>query len=230
MLSTKPAKQVIPFLIFIYSGMIDPNISLDLDLFKKDDWNLIERNHPLFSFYWKVNEFDFDAFNSQEFLSQFLRDDDNFIHLQNEQNLLNVFQELGFDKNWIDNKKEEAGIQNDLLNLYSEKITKKDFGIICNDSSEIKVHKLILITRSNLFRGMFLNVQDDSNTVRDYSGKSKETLEQLIHYFYFGEFDLDSIQNPEKLIQEYEDIEDFYQLSEFNPMNNRLKEIERNKN
>ncbi|KAJ5072803.1 hypothetical protein M0811_09249 [Anaeramoeba ignava] len=224
-LSTKTKKQVIPFLIFIYTGMIDPSTSLDLNQFQKDEWNFIEENHPFFSFYWKQNQFNFEDSDSQEFFQKYLESSDDFVHLQNLNKIQVILQELGFDQNWIQNKKEEAGIKNDLLNLYLEKIEKKDFGIVCNDSSEIKVHKLILIARSNLFRGMFLSVKDDSNSVNDYSEKSKESLEQLIYFFYFGEFDLNLKGDSTKIIQELKDTEDFYQLSPFTPFYNRLKEF-----
>ncbi|KAJ5077947.1 speckle-type poz protein [Anaeramoeba ignava] len=231
--SSKPENQVIPFLIFIYTGMIDPISNLDLNQFQKDEWNLIESKHPFFSFYWKSNQFNFDDSDSQKLFQEYLTSSDNFSQIQNEKKIQIISQELGFDKNWIQNKKDESGIKKDFVNLYLEKIEKKDFKIICDDSSEIKVHKLILILRSNLFRQMFLNVQDDSNSVKDYSGKSKGSLEQLIHYFYFGEFDLNLNLNLKKdltkIIQELNDTEDFYQLSQFNQFNNRLKELETQK-
>ncbi|KAJ5077933.1 hypothetical protein M0811_05623 [Anaeramoeba ignava] len=218
-LSSKTENQVIPFLIFIYTGMINPISTLDLDSFQKDEWNLIEVNHPFFSFYWKATQFNFEDSDSQELFQEYLKNPNDFSQIQNEKKIQSILQELGFDKNWIENKKDESGIKKDLVNLYLEKIEKTDFKIICDDSSEIKVHKLILISRSNLFREMFLNVQDDSNSVKDYSGKSKKSLEQLIHYFYFGEFNLNPKEDSTTIIQELKDTEDFYQLSQFNPFN-----------
>ncbi|KAJ5078807.1 ankyrin repeat-containing protein [Anaeramoeba ignava] len=58
----------------------------------------------------------------------------------------------------------------------------KDFTILC-ENKEIRVHKFILFARSELFRGMFLNVSDDSNKVNDYSGRSFDSMNQLIHFF-----------------------------------------------
>ncbi|KAJ5078379.1 speckle-type poz protein [Anaeramoeba ignava] len=89
------------------------------------------------------------------------------------------FKEIGFDLNWIQSKKGRKGILKDLSKLYQQESTK-DFTIICEEEKEIKVHKLILILRSELFKGMFqLNVQDSSNRVHDYSGKSFETIQTI---------------------------------------------------
>ncbi|KAJ5066412.1 hypothetical protein M0811_13610 [Anaeramoeba ignava] len=103
--SSKPENQVIPFLIFIYTGMIDPISNLDLNQFQKDEWNLIESKHPFFSFYWKSNQFNFDDSDSQKLFQEYLTSSDNFSQIQNEKKIQIISQELGFDKNWIQNKK-----------------------------------------------------------------------------------------------------------------------------
>ncbi|KAJ5071736.1 cyclin-dependent kinase inhibitor 2c [Anaeramoeba ignava] len=100
------------------------------------------------------------------------------------------------------------GILKDLEKLFLDQ-ESKDFEIIFNQES-IKVHKLILISRSDLFRGMFLSVKDDSNKVQDYSRKSISTIRHLIRFFYLDDFDSNL---PVQVIKEMEDVVDYYQLN-----------------
>ncbi|KAJ5077383.1 ras family-domain-containing protein [Anaeramoeba ignava] len=85
----------------------------------------------------------------------------------------------------------------------------KDFQIISNNQ-EIKVHKLILITRSELFRGMFNISEDKSNSVHEYSNKQTETIQSLIHFFY-----TDNIPKIKKKIiyEELKECVDYFQLN-----------------
>ncbi|KAJ5068309.1 hypothetical protein M0811_12421 [Anaeramoeba ignava] len=118
----------------------------------------------------------------------------------------NFSEEIEIDSNWI-KEKGRKGIIKDLSKLYQENETK-DFKIIIKEK-EIKVHKLILITRSELFKGMFqLNVSDTSNQVHDYSKKSFKTIQQLIYFLYHDEFEVNQIPN-----EEYLDLKDYYQLN-----------------
>ncbi|KAJ5070266.1 hypothetical protein M0811_11114 [Anaeramoeba ignava] len=59
---------------------------------------------------------------------------------------------------------------------------------------------------------MFLNVQDSSNKVHDYSNKSFETIHQLIYFFYHDEFEKEHIRKNN--IDELQDAKDYYQLNE----------------
>ncbi|KAJ5069692.1 ankyrin repeat-containing protein [Anaeramoeba ignava] len=115
-------------------------------------------------------------------------------------------QELGI----IDFKKKTGrnGLIIDLQKCYLDD-KSKDFQIFV-DSVPIPVHKFILIARSGLYRGMFSSVVDDSNKVTDYSGRSLETLQQLIKFFYIDSIDLGLSEDV--LIELNEGI-DFYQLS-----------------
>ncbi|KAJ5071732.1 ankyrin repeat [Anaeramoeba ignava] len=130
---------------------------------------------------------------------------------QNE-NIEEFFKEIGFDLNWIKSKSKRKGIIKDLSKLYKENDSKKDFTIICEDEKEIKVHKLILFLRSELFKGMFqLNIQDKSNQVHDYSRKSFETLNQFIYFLYHDKIEENKFNS--KIIEEFEDIKDYFQLN-----------------
>ncbi|KAJ5066487.1 ras-related protein rab-13 [Anaeramoeba ignava] len=98
---------------------------------------------------------------------------------------------------------------NDLKKLMNEE-TSKDFEIILGNET-IKVHKLILIIRSELYRGMFLSVTEDkSNSVHDYSNKKPETIKTLINFLYTDEI-------PEnlnkKIYQELIECVDYFQLN-----------------
>ncbi|KAJ5075816.1 hypothetical protein M0811_06678 [Anaeramoeba ignava] len=97
--------------------------------------------------------------------------------------------------------------EKDFESLFKEE-TNKDFSIICGET-EFKVHKIILFARSELFRGMFLSVQDDSGKVHDYRQSSPQAIQKLIEFFY-----LDQIheQIPKEIISELEEMIDFYQL------------------
>ncbi|KAJ3446110.1 hypothetical protein M0812_08646 [Anaeramoeba flamelloides] len=79
---------------------------------------------------------------------------------------------------------------------------------------EIPVHKFILQAKSGLFRDLFKNVTEKSNSVTDYSGKTIESIEILIKFFYLNKIVLTADDDPQLLCEELEDAIDYYQLSE----------------
>ncbi|KAJ5074236.1 ankyrin repeat-containing protein [Anaeramoeba ignava] len=115
---------------------------------------------------------------------------------------------LDFEK-----KRWKFGLIEDLKKLYKDD-SEKDFTIIVDDK-KILVHKMILMIRSGLFWGLFLNVDDPSNCVHDYSGKSFETIENLIHFFYLDELDLKNRSKEEQsiILEELDDAIDYFQLA-----------------
>ncbi|KAJ5071635.1 ankyrin repeat [Anaeramoeba ignava] len=141
--------------------------------------------------------------------------------------ILTLFKEIGIDSNWIEIKKGRKGIIKDLSKLYEENETK-DFKIIFDNEKEIKVHKLILIIRSELFKGMFLNVQDKSNQVHDYSGKSFETIQEFIYFIYHDKFSKNIKKEKEIILEEYFDLKDYYQLNQNSIIDLFLKEEKEN--
>eukprot|EP01156_Anaeramoeba_ignava_P009307 Anaeramoba_ignava/a3801_34.p1 GENE.a3801_34~~a3801_34.p1 ORF type:complete len:555 (-),score=98.93 a3801_34:46-1656(-) len=62
----------------------------------------------------------------------------------------------------------------------------KDF-VIKTQNKNFRVHKTILWARSQLFRGMFVSVQDSTNEVTDYSRISDLAFEIFIQYLYTDE-------------------------------------------
>ncbi|KAJ5074637.1 claret isoform a [Anaeramoeba ignava] len=92
----------------------------------------------------------------------------------------------------------------------------KDFIIKRNEKS-FKFHKLVLIARSELFRGMFLSVTDDnSNQVSDYSELSDESFAILEYYLYTNQIK-EEIQITEEIVEEMKKAMDYFQLNESNP-------------
>ncbi|KAJ5072378.1 hypothetical protein M0811_01392 [Anaeramoeba ignava] len=108
--------------------------------------------------------------------------------------------------------------------LYFEN-QSKNFNLIVNNK-EIPVHKIILQARSELFRGMFVSVEDNSNCVNDYSSRSFESLNALIKFLYFDQLE----ENLEiKYLNELIDAVDFYQLNKISELNNEIKRIKMKK-
>ncbi|KAJ5078991.1 speckle-type poz protein [Anaeramoeba ignava] len=125
-----------------------------------------------------------------------------------------LFKEIGLKSKWVHSKQGRKGLLKDLHSLYHQESTK-DFAILFEKGKQIKIHKIILVLRSDLYKGMFQSVKKQSNQVYDYSGKSYESLNQMIYYFYHDEFD-ESKLNPH-IIEELENVKEYYKL---NPSSN----------
>ncbi|KAJ5066479.1 claret isoform a [Anaeramoeba ignava] len=86
---------------------------------------------------------------------------------------------------------------------------EKDF-IIERKEKQYKFPKLILIMRSELYRGMFLSVTNDkSNKVTDYSELSNKSFEIFEYWIYSNQIK-DEIQITQEIIQ----FDDFNELNE----------------
>ncbi|KAJ5072499.1 hypothetical protein M0811_01514 [Anaeramoeba ignava] len=93
--------------------------------------------------------------------------------------------------------------------MFNDESTK-NFTIIVQDQ-EIHVHKFILFARSELFQGMFLNVVNDlSNKVSDYTGRTYSQINSIIRILYFDKFDSET---DSEVIDDFQDIIDYYQLN-----------------
>ncbi|KAJ5075632.1 ankyrin repeat-containing protein [Anaeramoeba ignava] len=112
------------------------------------------------------------------------------------------------------------GLIEDLKRLFQDE-KSKDFTILVGNE-QIHVHKLILIARSDLFRGMFSVVKDNSNRVSDYSGKSFNSIQALIEFLYTDDL-------SEKLtvdeINELQDAKDYYQLNTHSMISKNIKDL-----
>ncbi|KAJ5079455.1 hypothetical protein M0811_04476 [Anaeramoeba ignava] len=93
---------------------------------------------------------------------------------------------------------------------------EKDF-IIERKEKQYKFPKLILIMRSELYRGMFLSVTNDtSNKVTDYSELSNKSF-QIFEYWIYSNQIKDEIQITQEIINEIQIGIDYFQLNQTNP-------------
>ncbi|KAJ5073388.1 kelch repeat and btb domain-containing protein [Anaeramoeba ignava] len=93
---------------------------------------------------------------------------------------------------------------------------EKDF-IIERKEKQYKFPKLILIMRSELYRGMFLSVTEDkSNKVTDYSELSNKSF-QIFEYWIYSNQIKNEIQITKEIIDEIQIGIDYFQLNQTNP-------------
>ncbi|KAJ5073855.1 claret isoform a [Anaeramoeba ignava] len=108
-------------------------------------------------------------------------------------------------------------IEETMKRIYlNENENEKDF-IIERKEKQYKFPKLILIMRSELYRGMFLSVTEDkSNKVTDYSELSNKSF-QILEYWIYSNQIKDEIQITQEIINEIEIGIDYFQLNQTNP-------------
>ncbi|KAJ5071042.1 claret isoform a [Anaeramoeba ignava] len=113
------------------------------------------------------------------------------------------------------NEKIEETMKRIYLNE-NENENEKDF-IIERKEKKYKFPKLILIMRSELYRGMFLSVTEDkSNKVRDYSELSNKSF-QIFEYWIYSNQIKNEIEITQEIIDEIQIGIDYFQLNETNP-------------
>ncbi|KAJ5075596.1 claret isoform a [Anaeramoeba ignava] len=113
------------------------------------------------------------------------------------------------------NEKIEETMKRIYLNE-NENENEKDF-IIERKEKKYKFPKLILIMRSELYRGMFLSVTEDkSNKVTDYSELSNKSF-QIFEYWIYSNQIKDEIQITQEIIDEIQIGIDYFQLNQTNP-------------
>ncbi|KAJ5069700.1 btk-binding protein-related [Anaeramoeba ignava] len=108
-------------------------------------------------------------------------------------------------------------IEETMKRIYlNENENEKDF-IIERKEKQYKFPKLILIMRSELYRGMFLSVTNDtSNKVTDYSELSNKSFEILEYWIYSNQIK-NEIQITQEIINEIQIGIDYFQLNQTNP-------------
>ncbi|KAJ5078830.1 hypothetical protein M0811_04553 [Anaeramoeba ignava] len=113
------------------------------------------------------------------------------------------------------NEKIEETMKRIYLNE-NENENEKDF-IIERKEKQYKFPKLILIMRSELYRGMFLSVTEDkSNKVTDYSELSNKSFQMLEYWIYSNQIK-DEIEITQEIINEIKRGIDYFQLNQTNP-------------
>ncbi|KAJ5069701.1 regulator of chromosome condensation [Anaeramoeba ignava] len=108
-------------------------------------------------------------------------------------------------------------IEETMKRIYlNENENEKDF-IIERKEKQYKFPKLILIMRSELYRGMFLSVTNDtSNKVTDYSELSNKSFEIFEYWIYSNQIK-NEIQITQEIINEIQIGIDYFQLNQTNP-------------
>ncbi|KAJ6247045.1 e3 ubiquitin-protein ligase herc4-related [Anaeramoeba flamelloides] len=125
----------------------------------------------------------------------------------------------------IQNAQKTKLLTNDLKQLLFDEQTS-DFKLVVkneedeDEEEELYIHKFILAARSGLFLNMFQNLEENLQKVKDYSGKSLETIELLISFLYTDELPITADTDQEFIKEEFEDIVEYYQLNPKIPMMN----------
>ncbi|KAJ6254270.1 putative e3 ubiquitin-protein ligase herc4 [Anaeramoeba flamelloides] len=118
----------------------------------------------------------------------------------------------------IQNAQKTKLLTNDLKQLLFDEQTS-DFKLVVKneeeeeEEEELYIHKFILAARSGLFLNMFQNIEENLQKVKDYSGKSLETIELLISFLYTDELPITADIDQEFIKEEFEDIVEYYQLN-----------------
>ncbi|KAJ3439115.1 hypothetical protein M0812_15136 [Anaeramoeba flamelloides] len=105
-------------------------------------------------------------------------------------------------------------IKTDIQRIYTECEDEKDFTIILGDEHKIKVHKWFLAVRSNLFRFMFSEVEQDMTEMNESTGKTFREMQIIIHFLYTGEITFLESDNVLQIYDNLLDVVNFYQLNE----------------
>ncbi|KAJ6230150.1 hypothetical protein M0813_07139 [Anaeramoeba flamelloides] len=141
---------------------------------------------------------------------------DEMINFKRTNEILNHFG--------IQNAQKTKLLTNDLKQLLFDEQTS-DFKLVVkneeddeDDEEELYIHKFILAARSGLFLNMFQNIEENLQKVKDYSGKSLETIELLISFLYTDELPITADTDQEFIKEEFEDIVEYYQLNPRIPM------------
>ncbi|KAJ6239270.1 hypothetical protein M0813_25152 [Anaeramoeba flamelloides] len=129
----------------------------------------------------------------------------------------------------IQNPQKTKLLKNDLKKLLFDEETSDFTLVVKNDEDDdenedeeqedeedeelLPIHKFILAARSGLFLDMFQNLDQNIQKVKDYSGKSLETMELLISFLYTDELPITADTDQEFIKEEFEDIVEYYQLN-----------------
>ncbi|KAJ5080704.1 rcc1 and btb domain-containing protein [Anaeramoeba ignava] len=108
-------------------------------------------------------------------------------------------------------------IEETMKRIYLNENENEKYFIIERKEKQYKFPKLILIMRSELYRGMFLSVTEDkSNKVTDYSELSNKSF-QILEYWIYSNQIKDEIKITQEIINEIERGIDYFQLNQTNP-------------
>ncbi|KAJ6241686.1 btk-binding protein-related [Anaeramoeba flamelloides] len=110
-------------------------------------------------------------------------------------------------------------LTNGLKKLYTEDHSK-DF-VINVQNEKVRVHKLVLQTRSQLFRSMFCSISEETKCVSDYTNKSVKSIQVLIKFLYTDQILPQDVD--EDVVEELSEAIYYYQLNEDCMLNEKLE-------
>ncbi|KAJ5066623.1 btk-binding protein-related [Anaeramoeba ignava] len=209
-----------------YSPFLSPFSNLEEDLiklfrrkefcdisFKTENGEIIEAHKLILKYRLKQNQNEIEKL--QEIISKKSIKESNQIFEMIYSNNSKINPKLYFEIKEIINSNEK--IEETMKRIYlNENENEKDF-IIERKEKQYKFPKLILIMRSELYRGMFLSVTNDtSNKVTDYSELSNKSF-QIFEYWIYSNQIKEGIEITQEIINEIQIGIDYFQLNQTNP-------------
>ncbi|KAJ5080308.1 regulator of chromosome condensation [Anaeramoeba ignava] len=181
--------------------------------FKTENGEIIEAHKLILKYRLNQNENEIEKL--QEIISKKSIKESNQIFEMIYSNNSKINPKLYSEIKEIINSNEK--IEETMKRIYlNENENEKDF-IIERKEKKYKFPKLILIMRSELYRGMFLSVTEDkSNKVTDYSELSNKSF-QIFEYWIYSNQIKDEIQITQEIINEIKTGIDYFQLNQTNP-------------
>ncbi|KAJ5070168.1 hypothetical protein M0811_11197 [Anaeramoeba ignava] len=181
--------------------------------FKTENGEIIEAHKLILKYRLNQNQNQNQIEKLQEIISNKSIKESNQIFEMIYSNNSKINPKLYFEIKEIINLNEK--IEETIKRIYLNE-NEKDF-IIERKEKQYKFPKLILIMRSELYRGMFLSVTEDkSNKVTDYSELSNESF-QILEYWIYSNQIKDEIQITQEIIDEIQIGIDYFQLNQTNP-------------
>ncbi|KAJ5077997.1 hypothetical protein M0811_05254 [Anaeramoeba ignava] len=206
-----------------YSPFLSPFSNLEEDLiklfrrkefcdisFKTENGEIIEAHKLILKYRLNQNEIEIEKL--QEIISnKSIKESNQIFEMIYSNRIINP--KLYYEIKEIINSNEK--IEETMKRIYLNE-NEKDF-IIERKEKQYKFPKLILIMRSELYRGMFLSVTEDtSNKVTDYSELSNKSF-QIFEYWIYSNQIKDEIEITQEIIDELERGIDYFQLNQTNP-------------
>ncbi|KAJ5067758.1 hypothetical protein M0811_02948 [Anaeramoeba ignava] len=181
--------------------------------FKTENGEIIEAHKLILKYRLNQNENENQIEKLQEIISRKSIKESNQIFEMIYSNNSKINTKLYSEIKEIINSNEK--IEETMKRIYLNE-NENDF-IIERKEKQYKFPKLILIMRSELYRGMFLSVTEDkSNKVTDYSELSNKSF-QIFEYWIYSNQIKDDIEITQEIINEIEIGIDYFQLNQTNP-------------
>ncbi|KAJ5067563.1 hypothetical protein M0811_02751 [Anaeramoeba ignava] len=180
--------------------------------FKTENGEIIEAHKLILKY--RLKDYEIEIEKLQEIISKKSIQESNQIFEMIYSNRI-INPELYLEIKEIINSNEK--IEETMKRIYlNENENENDF-IIERKEKQYKFPKLILIMRSELYRGMFLSVTEDkSNKVTDYSELSNEAF-QILEYWIYSNQIKEEIQITQEIIDEIKSITGYFQLNQTKP-------------